>query len=162
VRGPMIMQGYYKDQAATDEVLSSDGWLHTGDIGYLDADNYLYLTGRAKNLIVTEGGKNVYPEEIENAFQLYTEVDQILVRGYVEDKKSKSENIEALIYPSNDFFATADSGKAMDKTAVEARIRKIVDEVNAGLLPYQRILKVVVLEEPLEMTTTKKIKRHVL
>lgn len=158
VKGPMVMRGYYKNPEATAEVFTEDGWFKTGDVGYLDADKYVYLTGRAKNLIVTEGGKNVYPEEIENRFQLYSEVEQVLVRGYVLDKRERSEGIEALIYPSKEWFEQ-NAAKADD---VEAHIRHVVDEVNAGMLPYQRINKVTVLEQPLEMTTTKKVKRHVL
>jgi long-chain acyl-CoA synthetase len=102
VKGPMLMQGYYKNKAATDEVFTSDAWFKTGDVGYLDANNYVYLTGRAKNMIVTEGGKNVYPEEIENRFQLYTEVEQIMIKGHELDKEQKIEGIEALIFPSKD------------------------------------------------------------
>lgn len=158
VKGPMVMRGYYKNPEATAEVFTEDGWFKTGDVGYLDADKYVYLTGRAKNLIVTEGGKNVYPEEIENRFQLYSEVEQVLVRGYVLDKRERSEGIEALIYPSKEWF-DQNAAKADD---VEAHIRHVVDEVNAGMLPYQRINKLTVLEQPLEMTTTKKVKRHVL
>lgn len=161
VKGPMVMQGYYKNPEATAEVFTSDGWFRTGDVGYLDSDKYLYLTGRAKNLIVTEGGKNVYPEEIENRFQLHPEVEQVLIRGYVQDKKAKIEGIEALIFPSREYFEGAGSrdGAGIDSGDVEARIRRVVDEVNSKMLPYQRISKVTLLEEPLEMTTTKKVKR---
>lgn len=162
VKGPMVMKGYYKNETATKEVFTDDGWFKTGDIGYLDNDNYLYLTGRAKNVIVTEGGKNVYPEEIENAFQLYSEIEQILVRGYLLDKREKSEGIEACIYPSKEWFEQEASrtGMTIQDGDIEGRIKHIVDEVNAKLLPYQRISKITILTEPLEMTTTKKIKRH--
>ncbi|MDR1143535.1 MAG: AMP-binding protein, partial [Spirochaetaceae bacterium] len=107
VKGPMVMKGYFEMPRETAEVFTADGYLKTGDLGYLDNEEYLYLTGRAKNMIVTEGGKNVYPEEIENEFQLFEEIDQILVRGYTEGKKDKAEHIEALIYPSPDFPWTA-------------------------------------------------------
>jgi len=160
VKGPMVMQGYYKNPEATAEVFTPDGWFRTGDVGYLDSGNYLYLTGRAKNLIVTEGGKNVYPEEIENRFQLYTEVEQVLIRGYVQDRKAKIEGIEALIYPSKEYFEGPGARDGIDSGDVEARIRRVVDEVNSKMLPYQRISKVTLLEEPLEMTTTKKVKRY--
>jgi long-chain acyl-CoA synthetase len=156
VKGPMVMQGYYKDPAATAEVFTEDGWFKTGDVGYLDAENYLYLTGRAKNLIVTEGGKNVYPEEIENAFQLYNEVEQILVRGYVLDKRMKTEGIEALVFPSQEEF----KGKGPEE--IDERVQEIIGEVNESLLPYQRIGRYVILKEALEMTTKKSIKRHSL
>lgn len=159
VKGPMVMMGYYKMPEETKAVFTEDGYFKTGDVGYLDNENYLYLTGRKKNLIVTEGGKNVYPEEIEDAFQLYEEIGQILVRGFVADPSLKSEEIEALIYPNPEVFAP--SGKpAVPKDQVEHRIREIVDTVNRDLLPYQRIKRVFVLDEPMEMTTTKKIKRH--
>ncbi|MCX7024501.1 MAG: AMP-binding protein [Spirochaetes bacterium] len=153
VKGPMVMQGYYKNPEATAEVITEDGWFRTGDVGYMDSENYVYLTGRAKSLIVTEGGKNVYPEEIENRFQLFTEVEQVLVRGYELDKAMKIEGIEALVYPNREAFGN--SGAAV----VEARMKAVVEEVNKELLPYQKIQKVTVLDEPLEMTTTKKIKR---
>ncbi len=160
VKGPMVMQGYYRNPEATAEVFTPDGWFRTGDVGYLDAENYLYLTGRAKNLIVTEGGKNVYPEEIENRFQLFPEVEQVLIRGYVQDRKAKIEGIEALIYPSKEYFEGPGAREGIDSGDVEARIRRVVDEVNSRMLPYQRISKVTLLEEPLEMTTTKKVKRY--
>jgi long-chain acyl-CoA synthetase len=160
VKGPMVMQGYYKNEAATRESFQ-DGWLLTGDVGYLDSDNYLYLTGRAKNLIVTEGGKNVYPEEIENRFQLYSEVDQVLIKGHELDKKQKIEGIEAYIFPSKDWFDqdTAKTGKTWNPAAIEEHIQEVVDQVNKTMLPYSRIDKVTVLKEALEMTTTKKVKR---
>ena len=83
VKGPNICQGYYHDGENTKELFTEDGFLRTGDLGYLDNENYLYLKGRAKNLIVTEGGKNVYPEEIEDAFQLYHQIEQVIDRKSV-------------------------------------------------------------------------------
>ncbi|MDR2136320.1 MAG: AMP-binding protein [Treponema sp.] len=156
VKGPMVMKGYYEMPEETAAVFTPDGYLKTGDLGYLDEENYLYLTGRAKNLIVTEGGKNVYPEEIENEFQLFDEIDQILIRPFTRDKKLKIEGIEALVYPNADAFK--DPAPA-DKDAIKARIEKIVAEVNQRLLSYQKIERVVILDEAMEMTTTKKIKR---
>lgn len=158
LRGPMVMRGYYKMPKETAEVFTEDGWFKTGDLGYLDEENYLFLTGRAKNLIVTEGGKNVYPEEIENEFQLFDQIDQVLVRGFITDKRTKAERIEALIYPNMDTFKD-EVGAAQSKEAITQRIEEIVSEVNQRLLPYQKIEKVTLLDEPLEMTTTKKIKR---
>lgn len=162
VRGPMVMWGYYKNKEATDEILDKDGWLKTGDVGYQDRDGYLYLTGRKKSLIVTEGGKNVFPEEIEDLFQLYEEVEQILVVGYELDKKEKTEGIQALVHPSETYMEQMKQsfqGSELD-AQVEKRINEIIDEVNKTLLPYKRISRVHVLEAPMEMTTTKKIKRY--
>ena len=161
VKGPMVMLGYYEMPEETAETFTPDGFLKTGDVGYLDNENYLYLTGRAKNLIVTEGGKNVYPEEIENEFQLYEEIDQILVRGFELDKKMKTEGIEALVYPNPEFPWNPAGGEAKpDAAAVKARIEAIIAEVNQRLLPYQKIARTVILEERMEETTTKKIKRE--
>lgn len=162
VKGPMVMKGYYKMPEETAATFTDDGWFKTGDLGYIDEEQYVYLTGRAKNMIVTEGGKNVYPEEIENAFQLYDQIDQILVRGYIEDKESKSEKIEALLYPSPDWIAklTEDSGsQAKAFEHAEQILTSFVDEINQKLRPYQKISRVTVLREPMEMTTTKKVKR---
>lgn len=166
VKGPMVMSGYYEMPEETAEVFTEDGFFRTGDVGYLDQENYLYLTGRAKNLIVTEGGKNVYPEEIENAFQLYGEISQILVRGYHAEGTDGGELIEALVYPDPDFFAAAGPGAAEDGSAlppdqIEERIKAIVAEVNhEHLQPYQRITRTTILDTPMEMTSTKKIKRQ--
>jgi long-chain acyl-CoA synthetase len=152
VRGPMVMKGYYRNPVATAAVLGADGWLRTGDVGRIDSENYLTITGRCKSLIVTEGGKNVYPEEIEFAFQLHEEVDQVLVRGFLLDAELRSEGIEALIYPS-----TEHQGKP--EADLRHRFQKIIDQVNSTLLPYQRISRFVVLEEPMAMTTKRTVKR---
>jgi long-chain acyl-CoA synthetase len=158
IRGPVVMQGYYRNEEATREVLSEDGWLATGDIGYLDRENYLYLTGRKKSVIVTEGGKNVYPEEIEDRFQLHGEIEQIMVRGYLIDRRMKSEGIEAVVYPSLEQLREAGTDPE-DREAVRRRVQAVIDEVNARLLPYQKIQRLTILDRPMEMTTTKKIKR---
>ena len=157
VKGPVVMKGYFNMPGDTAESFTEDGYLKTGDLGYMDNENYLYLTGRAKNMIVTEGGKNVYPEEIENEFQLFEEIEQILVRGYVLDKKTKNERIEALVYPNPEF--KDENGSVPTTDSMKARIDKIIAEVNQRLLPYQRIERISILGEPMEMTTTKKIKR---
>ena len=162
-KGPMIMQGYYNMPEETAAVLSEDGWFRTGDIGWLDDEKYLYLCGRAKNLIVTSGGKNVYPEEIENAFQMYyNDIEQITVMGYHPENDLTSEEIEVLIYPTDELYKTLnlDRGTPAGDSAAYKRMAAIVDIVNKELLPYQRITKITLLNKPLEMTTTKKVKRY--
>lgn len=154
VRGPMVMQGYYKNEKATQAVMLGEGWFNTEDLGYLDRDNYLYLTGRKKNMIVTEGGKNVYPEPIEDEFQLYDEIDQIMIRGYMMDEAAKVEGIEAVIFASEDYFQDA------AEEVIKERMNDIIREVNSRLLPYQRISKITLVKEAMEMSSTKKIKRH--
>jgi long-chain acyl-CoA synthetase len=162
IKGPMVMQGYYKMPEETAKVFTADGYLKTGDLGRIDDECYLYLCGRAKNMIVTEGGKNVYPEEIENAFQLYyNDIQQITVVGYLIDPATKSEGIEALVYPADDLFKRYDvmRGTPESEDVVNQAIDEIVDKVNRNLQTYQRISKVTILSEPLEMTTTQKVKR---
>ena len=163
VRGPMVMKGYYLMPEATAEIISDDGYLKTGDLGYLDNEKYLYLCGRAKNMIVTSGGKNVFPEEIENMFQMYyNQIDQITARGYHINKNDLDESVEVLVYPSEELYKSFNltRGKAEDDAKVEKEIEAIVSGVNKKLLPYQRITKTTFLKEPLEMTTTKKVKRY--
>jgi long-chain acyl-CoA synthetase len=157
VKGSMVMKGYYNMPAETAASFTANGYLKTGDLGYMDSENYLYLTGRAKNTIVTEGGKNVYPEEIENEFQLFDEIEQILVRGFVLDKETKSEGIEALVFPNKEFKDQTGAFPSEEET--KARVNEIISEVNQRLLPYQRIERTTILDKPMEMTTTKKIKR---
>lgn len=161
VRGPMVMEGYYKMPDETAEVFTEDGFFRTGDLGRLDSEGYLYLAGRAKNMIVTEGGKNVYPEEIENQFQLVTDIEQITVQGYLMDKATKAEGIEALIYPSDELFNRLNllRGDLESTDLVKETVEGLVAEVNRRLQPYSRISRTTILEEPLEMTTTKKVKR---
>jgi len=153
VKGPNITCGYWNDEEHTKELFDEDGYLKTGDLGYLDKENYLYLKGRAKNLIITEGGKNVYPEEIEDMFQLYPQVEQVLIRGYQKHKGSHSEQIEAVIYPNLEYYANNEADQKED-------LERIIREVNQLLQGYKKIEKLTVLLEPMEMTSTKKIKRN--
>lgn len=161
VKGPMVMKGYYNMPQETADVFTEDGWFKTGDLGRLDGEGYLMLSGRAKNIIVTEGGKNVFPEEIENAFTLFDDIEQITIQGYVENADTKSEAIEALIYPSDTLFARFNINRG-DKAAsekVRSVLSEIISRVNKNQPPYAKISKITILEEPLEMTTTKKVKR---
>ena len=161
VKGPMVFKGYFNMEEETKAVFTEDGFFKTGDLGKLDSEGFLMLSGRAKNMIVTEGGKNVYPEEIENAFQLYTDIAQITVQGYIADKETKSEQIEALIYVSDELFQRL--GIKREESPFDRRVydvvTKIVTEVNKTEQPYARISKITLLEKPLEMTTTQKVKR---
>ncbi|WP_307771072.1 AMP-binding protein [uncultured Treponema sp.] len=164
VKGPMVMQGYYKMSEETAKVFTEDGWFKTGDLGWIDDENYLMLSGRVKNMIVTEGGKNVYPEEIEDAFQLETDIQQITVQGYIADTEHQSEELEALVYPSDDLYSRLNIKREdcseEELSSIKKAVSEIVDKINKKLQPYQRITKVTVLEQPLEMTTTMKVKRN--
>ena len=158
VKGSMVTQGYFEMPEETAETFTEDGFFKTGDLGYMDDEGYLYLTGRAKNTIVTEGGKNVYPEEIENEFQLFYDViEQIMVRGFIINQKLKSEGIEALVYPNPELKGA--DGQNLPEEEIKKRVEAIVSEVNQRLLPYQKINRTEILKNPMEMSSTKKIKR---
>ena len=157
LKGPTVMQGYYKNPSASDAVMDLNGYFYTGDMGYLDKENFLYLTGRKKNIIVTAGGKNVFPEEIEDRFQLYPEIEQILVRGFFMDGKKKQdigEMIEALVYPSEELRNTG------DPDGIQKKLEEIVNNVNRQLSSYMKIARVRVVDQPFEESSTKKIKRY--
>ena len=156
VKGPNVTPGYYKDEENTKALFDENGYLKTGDLGYMDSEKYVYLKGRAKNLIVTEGGKNVYPEEIEDAFQTYTNVEQILVRGFQQKKDVPCECIEAVIYPSPDYY----KAKGFTPEKIKADIEATVKAVNQNLMIYKKIEKITIIDKPMDMTTTKKIKRN--
>lgn len=162
VKGPMVMQGYYNRPEDTAKMFTEDGYLRTGDLGWMDKDRYVMLCGRAKNLIVTSGGKNVYPEEIEDGFQLYDDVQQVTVRGYYDENDKTSEQIEALIYPSDGLFNRLGLNRSISSIQKEvvAEIKKIVSKVNKNFQAYSQITKISLLKKPLEMTTSQKVKRN--
>ena len=155
IKGSMVMQGYYKNPEATAEILTEDGWLNTGDIGHLDSRNYLYLTGRQKNIIVTEGGKNVFPEEIEDSFQLYDDIDQICVRGYVADAAKKVEGIMAIVHPSDACMEKYQN----DMNGLLDHIGAIITEVNATFPSYKKIRKLAIQKEKFPLSSSSKIQR---
>lgn len=145
VKGTSVMQGYYKMLEETAETLE-DGWLKTGDLGYVDEDGFLFLTGRKKNLIITPNGENVSPEELENKIGSARLVQEILVR-------EKDGVIEAEIFPDMEY---ASKKKIKD---AEAEIRKIVDDYNDKAPLYKRVTSVKLRDTEFEKNTTKKIKR---
>jgi long-chain acyl-CoA synthetase len=156
--GPNIMKGYYKNESATKEVLTPDGWLMTGDVGYFDERGYLYITGRKKFVIVTKGGKNVFPEEIEEKLTRSHYIEEALV--FSPDDKS----VQAVIYPNLD-----EVRNELDKMAREFNdgnvweiIRLEVKKVNENLEAYKKISHFAIRFEEFPKTTTRKIKRHLL
>ncbi|MDA3850142.1 MAG: AMP-binding protein [Spirochaetaceae bacterium] len=159
IKGNICCQGYYKNEEATKELFNEDGFLKTGDVGYMDKEDYLYLTGRAKSLIVTEGGKNVFPEEIEDHFQLYPQIEQILILGYLADKETMAEGIEAIIFPSDEHYQAQG---VYNKDKILDDMAHAIKEVNRELLPYKRIHRFRIIKEAMPMTSTKKIKRPIV
>lgn len=157
-KGGNIMLGYYNNPEATAEVLR-DGWFHTGDLGYLDEDRFVHITGRIKNVIITKNGKNVYPEEIENYIGRIPYVAESLVWG--KDSEESGETlICATIKPDYEEVEEA-LGKEYTDKDVEKLLWKELDEVNAELPFFKRVKRLVVRKEEFEKTTGKKIKRFV-
>lgn len=156
--GGNIMLGYYKNPEASAEVLR-DGWFHTGDMGYIDKDNFVHITGRIKNVIITKNGKNVYPEEIENYLGRIPYVSESLVWG-----KDSEETGETIIFASirADYDEVKDAlGENYTDEDVAALIWKEIDVLNEQLPFFKRIRKIDVRKEEFEKTTGKKIKRFV-
>jgi long-chain acyl-CoA synthetase len=156
-RGPMIMKGYYKAPEATREVLDSDGWLKTGDLGYQDEKGYLYICGRAKNLIVTPAGKNVYPEEIEAGINQSPYVLESMVYGH---NKGSGEEVRAVIVPDYETISEHSSGKHLSDQDVHKLISKVVKTANNKLAPFKRVMSFTLVDEEFPKTSTRKIKRH--
>lgn len=160
IKGPNVMQGYYKNPEATKEVLTEDGWLNTGDVGHLDANNFFTITGRERSIIVTEGGKNVFPEEIEDKFQLFDEIGIIAIIGYTVDKALKTEGVRAVIYPEPKYTEKMQKEHPDDyQGLIQKRMEALVEDVNKELHSYQKITRVTVTYKPLPLTTTAKVKR---
>ena len=145
VRGSSVMMGYYKMPEETAEALE-DGWLKTGDLGYVDEDNFVYITGRKKNLIILANGENVSPEEMENQLSRNDLVKEILVR-------EKDHVIEAEIFPDYDY---AKKKRIHD---IHAKLQQILDDYNKDAPLYKRIHSLVIRETEFDKTTAKKIKR---
>lgn len=146
VKGSSVMMGYYKMPEETAETLE-DGWLKTGDLGYIDEDNFVYITGRKKNLIILANGENVSPEEIENQICKTDLVKEIIVRD-------KDKVIQAEIFPDYDY---AKKKKISD---IQVALQAIIDEYNSTAPVYKRVLSLIVRETEFEKNTSRKIKRQ--
>lgn len=153
VKGDNVMLGYYKNPEATAAVFTEDGYFRTGDIGKLDEHGRLYITGRIKNLIVLNNGKNVYPEELENYFADSEIVSEIIV--YADKKQGNIEvAVTAEIYPNPEYI------KNNNITDVKAAVQAEVDKINEKLPIYKQIKNVKLRDAEFEKTTSKKIKRN--
>lgn len=159
VRGPNVMQGYFKNPSATKDVMT-DGWYHTGDLGRLDDEGFLFICGRVKNLIVTPNGKNVYPEEVEIELLKSPFIAEAMVYGHKIDPVS--EEVHALIYPCqeslHDYERSCNAGP-LAEADVEALIRNEVLKACKGLADYKRVKKFTLRQDEFPKTTTRKIKR---
>jgi len=155
-RGDNVMLGYYNAPELTAEV-KRNGWLHTGDIGFIDEQGFLVITGRKKNVIVTANGKNIFPEELETYLAKSPFVAEVVVTGIMNDKK-KDYDIVAAVYPDMEYAKEA-LGKGVTAEAVEAELSLAVAQVNDIVQTYKRIDVLLMREEEFPKNTSKKIKR---
>ena len=156
-----LMLGYYEDEQATKEAIFEENgkrWFHSGDIGYMDKDGFLYITGRSKNVIVTQNGKNIYPEEIELMLSKHTEIKECMVYGK-EVKGEKELIITARVIPNYEEIEEK-YGKDLDEDKVYKIIWNIIKEVNKELTSYKAVKKLEIKHDEFVKTTTMKIKRY--
>ena len=157
-KGPNVMLGYYEDEAATNEVLKN-GWFHTGDLGYMDDDGFVFVTGRKKNVIVLKNGKNIYPEEIEALIGRIDGVKESFVFGVPAnnaDEKESKINAE-IVYEKErmkEILGTIDEDK------IKEYLWENVKTINKTMPAYKYIREIIVTDQELIKTTTQKVKRH--
>nr|WP_298876430.1 AMP-binding protein [uncultured Mogibacterium sp.] len=158
-RGPNIMMGYYKNQESTDEVIK-DGWFHTGDLGYLNDKDYVYITGRKKNVIIAANGKNVFPEELEFYLMKNECIEECMVWGDEDNDDPLKRGIYATIRPNKEILAEELGEDATDEQ-VREYIERIVDKQNETMPLFKRINHVIIREREFDKTTGLKIRRFV-
>ena len=158
-KGPNIMKGYYKQPDKTAEVLEQDGWFHTGDIGYIDSDGFLFITGRMKNVIVTKGGKNIYPEEIENKLLQSQYISEVVIIGRHDEKLGEVPH--AIIYPNFENIAVmeTESHKRLSNNEIEELIGKEVSHITKDMANYKIPRSFEISPEELPKNSSKKVKR---
>ena len=156
-KGPNIMMGYYKDPEKTAEVMDKDGWFNTEDIGYIDEDGYFFMSGRAKNIIVGPSGENIYPEQIEAAFNAHN----LVVDSLVSDNEGVLTARLFLDYDKLDeLFGTEQKSETKTREKINVLLEEIRAEVNATVSSFSRVRKVIEQREEFIKTPTKKIKRY--
>ncbi|MDR3167186.1 MAG: AMP-binding protein [Treponema sp.] len=158
VKSPSIMLGYYEDPKSTREMFTDDGYLKTGDLGYRDEDGFVYINGRKKNLIVSSGGKNVYPEEIEAHFEGSRVVGEVLIVGRKE-REFGGEQIFAVVVPNYEALGQDYPGRETDESFIREVIKKEIEGVNRTLVGYKKITDFTVRKEPFEKNAQQKIRR---
>ena len=158
IKSQTLMLGYYEDEEATKEVVH-DGWFNSGDIGYQDKDGYVYVTGRSKNVIVTQNGKNIYPEEIELLLSKIPEIQECMVYGK-EVEGEKELIISVKVIPNMEEIENL-HGKDLSEEEIHKIIWNKIKEVNKVLTSYKAIKNLEIKHDEFAKTTTMKIKRYV-
>jgi long-chain acyl-CoA synthetase len=157
VRGPAVMRGYYKRSDLTREVVDGEGWFHTGDLGRIDRDGFIYVTGRTKNIIVLGSGKKVFPEEVETAIANSAHFKEVCVVGTLSQERlaEGTESVCAVVVPSDSLIEQC----ANNLELIQERARDEVQRLVQDIASYKRPAKIVVRFDELPKTSTRKIKR---
>ena len=164
IKSPTLMLGYYEDEEATREAIEPDGYFHSGDVGYINEDGFIYITGRSKNVIVTQNGKNIYPEEIEMLLDKIPEIKEVMVYGKApegEEAKRKDDKeliITARVIPDKEKIEEL-HGNISDEE-VKKIIWEQIKQVNKKLTSYKAVKSLELKEGEFEKTSTMKIKRY--
>ena len=157
VKGPSVMLGYYNNEEANKESLK-DGWFYTGDLGYFDKDNFLYISGRCKSVIVLKNGKNIFPEEMETLVNRIDGVKESMIYGKPEE--GNEDDVKICVKIVYDKEIMKDTHGLEDEEKIKEYMWQKVKEINKTMPTYKYIKEVIVTDEELIKTTTQKIKRH--
>ena len=157
VKGPSVMLGYYNNEEANKESLK-DGWFYTGDLGYFDKDNFLYISGRCKSVIVLKNGKNIFPEEMETLVNRIDGVKESMIYGKPEE--GNEDDVKICVKIVYDKEIMKETHGLEDEEKIKEYMWQKVKEINKTMPTYKYIKEVIVTDEELIKTTTQKIKRH--
>ena len=160
-KGENVMLGYYKNEQITKEAFE-DGWFKTGDLGYFDKDNFLHISGRKKNVIISKSGKNVFPEEIEDILNRSPFILESLVYGEKDEKQGETIAVKIVVDAEAFIQISENENVNINDELIKKQIAKVIDDTNKQLTSYKRIQKFYIRENEFEKTTTQKIKRYLV
>lgn len=156
VKGPNVMLGYYENEEATNKVLR-DGWFYTGDLGYIDDEEFLYIAGRSKNMILTKNGENIYPEELESLLNEDDLIEEALVIG---ERNGKDDvQVKAKIFPNIEEIRKFLGNRFPTKEEITNIMNEKIKNINEKLPNFKHIKSFKIMDEDFERTTTNKVKR---
>ena len=157
-KGPNVMLGYYENEEETNKVLK-DGWFYTGDLGYIDKDGFIFITGRQKNMIVLKNGKKIFPEEIETLVNRIDLIDECMVFGMPDEVDKNDVKLSVKVVYNKDEVIQKYGDISFDEIR-DIIWDRIKNEVNTTVPRYKHIMNMILTDKELIKTTTKKVKRN--